>query len=158
MLLRRVQLDSVALKKGALTDSQFAVLHRRGRGLTQRQTARELGTSRANVSMIELRARRKVELARETIRAYEAAIEERRVRIPKGVKFYDIPPAVLREGDRWGIHMQSNIVDIIRMIRAVKPNCLVDGRTNRAIYFEFNPSGRLRLSSAGGRKTRSPSN
>jgi len=109
--------------------------------------------------MIELRAKRKVELARETIRVYEAALDERRVRIPKGTKFYDIPPAILREGDRWGIHMQSNIVDIVRMVRAVRPNCLEDGRTKRAIYFEFNPSGRLRHSSAKVRRAgKLPSN
>lgn len=133
--------------RGSLTENQFAVLACRGRGLTQRETARELGTSRANVSMIELRARRKILLARDIIRAYQSTLAEHVVRIPKGTRFYDIPSTVLREGDRWGIHIQSNIVEIVRMVRQAKPNCMEEGKTTRPIFLVFNPSGKLALRS-----------
>jgi Tfx family DNA-binding protein len=138
------------MKRGSLTEVQFRVLTRRGKGMTQKETARELGTTRANVSMIELRARRKVQLARDTIRAYQSTLEQHIVLIPKGTRFYDIPPTVLREGDRRGIHIQSNIVDIVRMVQAIKPSCIEGGRTKRGISFVFNPAGKLRVGSPEG--------
>ena len=132
------------MKRGSLTEVQYRVLACRSKGMTQKETAKELGTTRANVSMIELRARRKVELAKDTIRAYQSTLDDHVVRIPKGTRFYDIPPTVLREGDRWGIHMQSNLVEIVRMIQAIRPSCLDGGRTTRGISFVFNPAGKLR--------------
>jgi HTH-type transcriptional regulator, fmd operon transcriptional regulator len=55
-----------------LNQKQWKILKLRSRGLTQLQTAKKLGTSRANVSMIEWRARKKLDKARETIQAYDA--------------------------------------------------------------------------------------
>jgi len=135
------------MKRGLLTEVQFRVLACRGKGMTQKETASVLGTTRANISMIELRARRKVEAAKDTIRAYLSTLEQHTIRIPKGTRFYDIPPTVLREGDRRGIHIQSNIVDIVRMVQAIKPSCLEGGRTKRGISFVFNPAGKLRVGS-----------
>jgi HTH-type transcriptional regulator, fmd operon transcriptional regulator len=133
------------LAHGLLTSAQYKVLVCRGKGMTQLETAKELGTTRANVSMIELRARRKVDRAVETLEAYKSTLTDHEVRIPKGTRFYEIPTLVLREGDKWGIHIQSNIVEIIRMVREIKPPCLASGRTNRPIPFVFNKRGRLRI-------------
>jgi Tfx family DNA-binding protein len=107
------------------------------------ETGRELKTSRANVSMIELRAKKKVERARETLRAYESTLTNHSVRVETGSRPQDIPSIVLREGDRFGIHIQSNIVDIIRMTRAIRPSCLTNGRTTRTLKFVFNQRGKL---------------
>jgi HTH-type transcriptional regulator, fmd operon transcriptional regulator len=59
------------MKSGLFNQKQLKILRLRERGFTKLETAKVLDTSRANVSMIELRARRKLERARETIRAYE---------------------------------------------------------------------------------------
>ena len=113
--------------------------------MTQKQTAKELGTSRGNVSMIELRARRKVEQAKETLRAYQSTLTDHDVHVPKGTRLYDVPPRVLGTGDRFGIHLHSNIVDIVRMVKEAKPPCVSGGRTTRSLLFSFNDAGRLRL-------------
>jgi HTH-type transcriptional regulator, fmd operon transcriptional regulator len=113
--------------------------------MTQKETAKALGTTRANVSMIELRARRKVALAKETVDAYRSTLTDHIVSIPKGTRFYDVPPLVLGEGDRWGIHMQSNLVEIIRMVKDLRPPCLKSGKTTRSIAFVFNRAGQLRI-------------
>ena len=113
--------------------------------MTQSETARELHTTRANISMIELRARKKIRQARESLLAYQATLTDHSVRIPKGTRLYDIPSAVLGEGDRFGIHMQSNIVEIIRMAKSARPLCLEGGRTIRPITFVFNQKGKLRV-------------
>jgi Tfx family DNA-binding protein len=133
------------MRLGSLTMAQYQVLLRRGKGLTQRQTAKELGTSRGNVSMMELRAKRKVEIARETLRAYQSTLTDHDVRVPKGTRMYDIPPLVLGAGDRFGIHLQSNIVDIVRMVKDAKPPCLAGGRTTRSLSLSFNQAGKLRF-------------
>ena len=138
-------MDPLQMKRGSLTDAQYRVLVCRGKGMTQLETACELGTTRANVSMIELRARRRVQMARQTLDAYRSTLTDHVLTIPKGTRFYDIPSAVLREGDRWGVHLQSNIVDIVRLVKGVRPGCLEAGRTTRRISFVFNGAGKLRV-------------
>lgn len=117
--------------------------------MSQLETAEQFHTSRANVSMIELRARKKVERARETIRAYESTLTSHSVIVPKGTRSYDIPSFVLGEGDRYGIRIQANIVEIIRMVKEVDPPCLSKGKTNRRVRFVFNQKGKLSLSDEG---------
>lgn len=131
------------LKRGFLTERQYEVLLSRGKGLSQRETAQELHTTRANVSMIERRAVANIRLARDTLRAHESTLTEHHVRIRKDTRVYDIPAAVLREGDRFGVHLRSNVVDIIRMVRAMKPPSLKGGKTSRSIGFVFNQRGKL---------------
>ncbi len=111
--------------------------------MSQVETAEELNTTRANVSMIERRAKKKVEGARETLRAYESTLTNHSITVDVGSRPQDIPSIVLREGDRFGIHIQSNIVDIIRMARSLRPSCLANGRTTRNLTFVFNQRGKL---------------
>jgi len=113
--------------------------------MSQKETAEALGTTRANVSMMEHRARKKVALARETLDAYHSTLTDHSVTVPKGTRFYDIPASVLTEGDRWGVHIQSNIVEIVRMVKGMRPTPLKDGRTTHGITFVFNKAGRLRI-------------
>jgi Tfx family DNA-binding protein len=133
------------MEHGSLTEPQYQVLVCRGKGMTQLETARALGTTRANVSMIEHRARRKVARAKETLEAYRLTLTDHLVSVPKGTWSYDIPPLVLGEGDRLGIHIRSNMVEIVRMARSQRPACLEQGRTTRPISFVFNAAGKLRI-------------
>jgi Tfx family DNA-binding protein len=115
--------------------------------MTQKETAKALATTRANVSMIELRARRKVAQARETLVAYQSTLTDHVLSIPKGTRFYDVPPLVLGEGDKRGVHIQSNIVEIVRMVKVLRPACLKNGKTTRTITFVFNRAGKLKIGS-----------
>ncbi len=130
-------------KLGVLTTEQYIVLQCRGKGMSQLETAKETHTTRANVSMIELRAKRNIEKARETLKAYETTLTNHSISVESGTRPQEIPSIVLREGDRFGIHIQSNIVEIIRMVRALRPSRFTDGRTNRKLRFVFNQRGRL---------------
>ena len=121
----------------------------RGKGMTQSETAKFLHTSRANVSMIERRARAKIGRARETIAAFESTLTDHRVVVPKGTHVYDIPRAVLGEADRIGVHLQSNIVDIVRMVKGIRPSCLAGRKTNRRVAFVFNQRGKLAVAGNG---------
>jgi Tfx family DNA-binding protein len=117
--------------------------------MSQSETARELHTTRANVSMIEHRARTNVERAKDTISAFQSTLTNHLVIVPKGTRAYDIPSFVLREGDRSGIHLQSNIVEIVRMVKEANPPCLASGKTNRRLSFVFNQKGKLTLTNSG---------
>ena len=118
----------------------------RARGYTQSETAKELGTTRANISMIEWRARKKLEKARETIEAYETLQYSHKIVVSKGTKLAEIPLLVLHEGDKHHIHVRSDIIDIVRSVRAVKPSAVKDGKTIRPIVFTINERGKLLLS------------
>jgi HTH-type transcriptional regulator, fmd operon transcriptional regulator len=60
------------MKGGLLKRKQWKILQLRAKGFTQLETAKKLGMSRANISMIEFRAKKKLERARESIQIYEA--------------------------------------------------------------------------------------
>ncbi|MDH2900662.1 MAG: Tfx family DNA-binding protein [archaeon] len=132
-------------KHGSLTKRQFLVLKYRTSGLSQLQTARKLTTSRANISMIELRAKKKIEKARETLWAYESMLSKRVVRVKQGTRLQEIPSIVLAEGDRSKIHLRSNLVEIIRMVKRVDPACVKNGEITRDLEFAFTQSGLLTL-------------
>ena len=54
-----------------LTDRQMQVLKLRSRGITQDRVARQLKTTRENVSILESRARRNIKRAKATIEILE---------------------------------------------------------------------------------------
>lgn len=93
--------------------------------------------------MIEWRARKKLEKARETIEAYEALQSSRKLVVSKGTKLAEVPLLVLHEGDKHHIHVKSDIIDIVRMVRAIKPSAVKDGKTNRPVVFTINERGKL---------------
>jgi Tfx family DNA-binding protein len=74
------------MKGGLFNQKQWKILELRARGSTQLETAKKLGTSRSNVSMIERRAKKKLDKARETIQIYEALHTSRKVPVDKKFK------------------------------------------------------------------------
>jgi HTH-type transcriptional regulator, fmd operon transcriptional regulator len=132
-------------KLGLLTKRQFQVLKSRLNGHSQLETAKYLGTSRANVSMIELRGRKKIERAKETLKAYESILSWHSIVIPKGTRLQEIPSIVLHEGDRHGIHLRSNLIDVIRMVKDKNPASVKRGRSTRSLNFIFTQSGVVKL-------------
>jgi Tfx family DNA-binding protein len=134
------------LKSGLFNQKQLKILRYRARGFTQSETAKELSTTRANISMIEWRARKKLEKARETIEAYEALQSSHKLVVSKGTKLAEIPLLVLHEGDKHHVHIKSDIIDIVRLVRAAKPSAVKDGKTIRPIVFTINERGKLLVS------------
>ena len=135
------------MKLGLLNPKQYKILKLRAKGLTQLETAKELGTTRANVSMIELRALRKIEKARETLLTYESLQSTHKISVEQGTKLAEIPLLVLHEGDKHRIHVQSDIVKIVRLVRSLEPNCVKDGSLSRRVVFKINEKGKLSANS-----------
>ena len=128
---------------GLLTKKQLKVLELRSKGLSQAESARELGTTRANVSMIEWRARRNILKARQAVQAYEQMLMDFRIEIPKGTKLENISVIVLKACGKQHVNLQSSIEDVIRIVMSLKPNCVVGERTGRAISFRVGKNGKL---------------
>ena len=62
-------------KKGHLTPQQYTVLKHRAEGKSQEETAKLLGTTRKNISLIERRARRKYRESRGDHQSLQGADE-----------------------------------------------------------------------------------
>jgi HTH-type transcriptional regulator, fmd operon transcriptional regulator len=121
------------------------ILKLRMKGYTQLETANELGLTRGNVSMIEWRARKKIGKARETLQAFESLQSFCKVVIEKNTKLAEVPRMVLHEGDKRHIHVQSDLVEIVRLVRAVKPSCVRGGKVSRQLVIRINERGKLEV-------------
>ena len=132
-------------KFGLLSELQVEVLKLRAQGLSYADIAKKLNLSRAYVAMLELRAKRKIEIARKTLEIVSQIRAEELVKISKGTRLPDIPSIVLKEADRRGIHLETNIIEIIRMVKLANPPRLENGKTIRDIVFKVSPEGRLFL-------------
>jgi HTH-type transcriptional regulator, fmd operon transcriptional regulator len=131
---------------GFLTEKQYRVLSLRSKGYTQQEIAIELHTSRANVSMLEGRAKKQVKLARQTLSVFELSQSQYVVTIEPGIRLQKVAMIVLLEADKFQIHLQSNMVEILRMVKKQKPNSWSsDGITVEKIIFNFNERGKLSL-------------
>jgi Tfx family DNA-binding protein len=144
-----LELEYRKSEMGFLTKKQFEILCLRERGFLQREIASELHMSRSSVSMIEARARKQVSRARQTLKIVESVGRQSRhiVRIERGTRLQKIPVLVLQEADKSQIHLRSNMVDILRMVKKLKGHCLSGGRTTSRISFIFNERGRLEFNS-----------
>lgn len=125
---------------------QFQIFELRSRGYSQNEVATMIGASRSSVSMIERRARGRIELARQTLHIREIAKRRQHVvRIKVGTHLQQIPMIILQRADRFQVHLQPNMVKILEMIKKNKQNCLVGGRTTNALVFSFDERGKLSL-------------
>jgi len=132
-------------KFGLLSDLQVEVLKLRFQGFTQSEIAKRLNLSRSYVSMLELRAKRKIEIARRTLEVISQIQSEELIPIDEGTSLADIPSIVFKAADKRGIHLKINIIEIIRMVKLANPPCLEKGKTIRKIVFKVSPEGRLFL-------------
>jgi Tfx family DNA-binding protein len=104
------------MKDTFLTDLQAKVLELRAKGLTQADIARRMKTSRANVSILERRARENIERAARTLKL------EAKLRAPvviaakEGDDVLSIPKRLFEAADASKIQVKKGTADIIAKI------------------------------------------
>lgn len=118
------------LKDTFLTDAQRRVLELRAQGYSQAQIARMLRTTRANISILEKRAREKIERARRTVEFAKKLESRAVVEVRSGEDLLGIPKRVLRAADSAGIKLGKSYVDLLAEIKE-KAGRKVDGRRVR---------------------------
>jgi len=119
--------------KSFLTKRQLSVLRLRQAGLTQDEIAKRIKTTRANISLIEKRARENVERSRETLKEWNSILSPVRVTVQKGTDVMTIPEFVFSEADRSGIHVRTDSIGLITLIKKEKSDAII----NRVVTEEF---------------------
>jgi Tfx family DNA-binding protein len=112
-LLERAGFDR---EESVLTRRQAEVLALRERDVRQSTIADRLGTSRANVSSIESRARKNVEKARETVAFAEALTAPVRVEVDTDTDLYDVPRLVYDACDAAGVKVNYTAPDLMKLV------------------------------------------
>ncbi|AMM53608.1 Tfx family DNA-binding protein [Pyrococcus kukulkanii] len=130
--------------KTFLTDQQIKVLMLRAKGLKQSEIAEILGTSRANVSILEKRALEKIEKARNTILLWEQINSKVRVEVRAGEDIFNIPEKLFKEADKAGVKVPYSTAEIIAFLVEHAP--VEDRLAKRDFTLFLDSRDRLRVS------------
>lgn len=102
---------------GLLTKRQLEVLMLRAKGLTQEAVARRLKTTRENVAIIEKRALRNVEKAKDTLNALKTFGVSLVVKIKPKTHVVDIPRIIFEKADEANIKIRANYMQVYEDVR-----------------------------------------
>ncbi|MBP1911273.1 Tfx family DNA-binding protein [Thermococcus stetteri] len=134
----------VFIMKSFLTEQQIRVLQLRARGLKQSEIAEILGTSRANVSILERRALEKVEKARNTLLLWEQINSKISVDVKKGEDIFQVPEKLFRKADELGVKVPYSTAEIIAFLVEHAP--IEDRLAKRDFTLFLDREDRLRVS------------
>lgn len=101
-----------------VTPRQWQVVKLRATGLTQKQVANRLRTSRENISIIERRAHRNLRVAKATLAAFEQLSESRELIIPTGTSIFEATSMILLRADVLRIRVKMSADSILAAIRS----------------------------------------
>jgi len=104
-------------KNTFLTEAQAQVLELRAKGLTQAKIARKLRTSRANVCILERRARDNIARAERTLKLAEKLRAPVVLEIKQGDDILEVPKRLFKAADAAKILVKLGTPDIIAKIR-----------------------------------------
>ncbi len=100
-----------------LTKAQLRVMGLRAKGLSQAEVARMIKTSRANVCILERRARENIERARETLRLAGGIESPVVVRIESGEDILEVPKRFFAAADKAKIKAGLDTLTLLTRIR-----------------------------------------
>lgn len=130
--------------KSFLTEQQIRVLQLRAKGLKQSEIAEILGTSRANVSILERRALEKIEKARNTLLLWEQINSRLSVEVREGDDIFEIPEKLFKKADELGVKVPYSTAEIIAFLVEHAP---IDDRLAKRDFTLFlDRDDRLRVS------------
>ena len=99
-----------------MTELQTRVLELRAKGLTQAEIARRLKTSRANISILERRARENIARAERTIMLTAKLRAPVMITVKPGDDVLEIPKRLFEAADASKIRVKEGTADIIAKI------------------------------------------
>ncbi len=105
------------MKETFLTKMQARVLELRAKGLTQAEIARQLETSRANICILEHRARRNIARAERTLKLSAKLLAPVVLKIKPGDDILEVPNRLFKTADAAKIRVKLSTPDIISKIR-----------------------------------------
>ncbi|WP_456396243.1 Tfx family DNA-binding protein [Thermococcus sp.] len=130
--------------KSFLTEQQIKILRLRAKGLKQSEIAELLGTSRANISILEHRALEKIQKARNTLLLWEQINSKISVDVKQGEDIFDVPKKLFRKADELNIKVPYSTAEIIAFLVDHAP--IEDRITKRDFTLFLDAKDRLRIS------------
>ena len=127
-----------------LTEQQIKILRLRAKGLKQSEIAELLGTSRANISILERRALEKIEKARNTLLIWEQINSKVSVDVRAGDDIFTVPERLFRKADELGVKVPYSTAEIIAFLVEHAP--IHDRITKRDFTLFLDAKDRLRIS------------
>lgn len=131
--------DSITL----LTDRQIQVLKLRNKGLTQEEVAKKLSTSRENITILESRAYRNIDRARETIEALKDLGMAIRISIKPKTHVLDIANIILKNADKANIRIGTDCVELLDRIKIKGRDKISKKRVTKTLSILILPDGKL---------------
>lgn len=126
-----------------LTDRQIQVLKLRSRGITQEKVARQLKTTRENVSILESRARRNIKRAKATIEILEDLGMATRITIKPDTPVLEISKLILKKADDANVRLQLDCIDLLEKIKIKAKNKIKAKKVVSPISVVLLPYGDL---------------
>jgi Tfx family DNA-binding protein len=126
-----------------LTDRQIQVLKLRSRGITQERVARQLKTTRENVSILESRARRNIKKAKATIEILEDLGMATRITIKPETPVLEISKIILKKADDANVRLQLDCIDLLEKIKMKAKNKIKAKKVVQPISVVLLPYGDL---------------
>jgi Tfx family DNA-binding protein len=126
-----------------LTDRQIQVLKLRSRGITQERVARQLKTTRENVSILESRARRNIKRAKATIEILEDLGMATRITIKPDTPVLEISKLILKKADDANVRIQLDCIDLLEKIKIKAKNKIKAKKVISPISVVLLPYGDL---------------
>ncbi|AIU69094.1 transcriptional regulator [Thermococcus eurythermalis] len=127
-----------------LTEQQIKILRLRAKGLKQSEIAELLGTSRANISILERRALEKIEKARNTLLIWEQINSKVSVEVRAGDDIFTVPEKLFRKADELGVKVPYSTAEIIAFLVEHAP--IHDRIAKRDFTLFLDAKDRLRIS------------
>ncbi len=106
----------IDINKTHLTNKQFEILKKKIAGKSLSEIAKEMHTSRANISSIAKTAEGNVKKSRNTLKLVELINWSIKIDVKAGANIYEISEKVFREADRKKIKISHNYSELVRLI------------------------------------------
>lgn len=106
----------VNIEETHLTQRQFEVLRLKIEGKSLTEIARELKTSRSNVSRVAKIAERNIERAKNTLKLIGTIEWPIKIDVKEGSNVYSASEEVFRKADEKGVRITRNYAELLRLV------------------------------------------
>ena len=134
------------IEKSFLTEKQTKVLRLRAKGKTQAEIARKLQTSRSNIHSLEKRAKENIEKSENTLKISKKIKSPVTAKIKINEDIMEASKKLLSKADEKGIHVSSDIPELISKIRNEAKDKLEGRRAIKEIELYLSPNGKVQIS------------
>jgi len=110
------------MKNSLLTKHQEDVLRYRKQGLTLQQIGELMGTTRANICLIEKAGRKNIRRAKVTLESLEMLNAHPLCTLPTGSDLFDAIPLIYAQAENMGIRIPEEQIDLINRLRSENPD------------------------------------